>query len=150
MRVRVIGLGQRAAGDDGAGIAVIAALRRLGAPPNVECTVAAGPSALVPLLWTPCRVLVVDAVVANPAGEVIDLDVGDVHAGAPLGVSSHGLGVRQAIELARIAEPELTSPDIRIVGVTIARPARYSEELSPAVAAAVECAARRILEMVER
>lgn len=150
MRVRVIGLGQRAAGDDGAGIAVIAALRRSCVPAGVECMVAAGPSALVPLLWMAGRVIVVDAVVAHPAGEVMELDVDDVRAGAPLGVSSHGLGVRQAIELARIAEPDLTSPDIRLVGVTIARPARHAEALMPAVAAAVDRAAQRILELVER
>jgi len=149
VRVRVIGLGQRTAGDDGAGLAVIERLRRSGVPKDVECTVASGPSALVPLLWMPGRVIVVDAVVANPAGSVIELEMNDVRAGAPVGISSHGLGVRQAIELARIAEPDFTSPDIRLLGVTIARPVRYAEELSSAVAVAVECAAKRILEMVE-
>ena len=150
MLARVIGLGQRAAGDDGAGIAVIEALRRAGVPEGVECAVAAGPSALVSLLWTPDRVIVVDAVVAPLGGEVIDIDVDRIDPSAPLGVSSHGLGVRQAIELARLAEPELTSPDIRIVGVSIARPSRYVERLSPVVAAAVERAAQRILELVGR
>jgi hydrogenase maturation protease len=150
MRVRVIGLGQRAAGDDGAGIAVIDALRRAGVPDGVECEVAAGPSALVSLLWTPDRVIVVDAVVSPVGGEVIDIDVDRIEPGAPVGVSSHGLGVRQAIELARLAEPELTSPDIHIVGVSIARPTRYVDGLSPAVAAAVERAAQRILELVGR
>jgi hydrogenase maturation protease len=150
MRVRVIGLGQRAAGDDGAGIAVIEALRGAGLPEGVECTIAAGPSALVPLLWTPVRVIVVDAVVAPPGGEVIDVEVDRIEPGAPAGVSSHGLGVRQAIELARVAEPELTSPDIHIVGVSIARPSRYVEGLSPPVAAAVERAAQRVFELVGR
>jgi hydrogenase maturation protease len=148
MRVRVIGLGQRAAGDDGAGIAVIEALRRTGVPEDVECAVVAGPSALVALLWTPGRVIVVDAVVVPVAGEVIDIDVDRIDPGAPIGVSSHGLGVRQAIALARLAEPELTSPDIHVVGVSIARPSRYVEGLSPIVAVAVERAAQRILELV--
>ncbi len=150
-KVRVIGLGQQAAGDDGAGLAVIAALKRLRLPPEVECTSVAEASALVPLLFIPGRVVIVDALAAAPPGEVRELNRSEVDAAQRgAGGSSHGLGVAQAIELASAIEPALLSPDIRILGITIAPPRRLHEGLSPAVAAAVQRAVERILELLQR
>ncbi|XXT21311.1 hydrogenase maturation protease [Sorangium sp. So ce429] len=162
MTARVIGLGQRAAGDDAAGLAVLEALRRRGPPSGAELVEARDASALVSLLQTPAEVVIVDAVLASPPGEVLDLSPSDLAAGAPVPVSTHGLGVGQAIELARLAAPDRLSPDIRIVGVSIGRPGprgpgrrapsgdpepRASDELglSPEVAAAVPRAVARVL-----
>lgn len=142
---RVIGLGQRAAGDDGAGLAVIEALRGRGLPAGAELVEAPDASALVSLLETPGPVVVVDAVLASPPGEVIELSLSDLAAGGPAPVSTHGLGVGQAIELARLAAPGRLSPDIRIVGVSIGRPRRQEIGLSPEVAAAVPRAVARVL-----
>ncbi|WP_437707110.1 hydrogenase maturation protease [Sorangium sp. So ce448] len=122
MTARIIGLGQRAAGDDAAGLAVIEALRRRGLPGDTEVVEARDATALVSLLQTPSAVVVVDAVLASPPGEVLDLSPSDLAAGAPVPVSTHGLGVGQAIELARITAPDRLSPDIRIVGVSIGGP----------------------------
>lgn len=155
MTTRIIGLGQRAAGDDAAGLAVLEALRRRGLPSDAEVVEARDTTALVSLLQTPSTVVVVDAVLASPPGEVLDLSPSDLAAGAPVPVSTHGLGVGQAIELARITAPDRLSPDIRIVGVSIGgrrAPSgdpepRASDEpgLSPQVAAAVPRAAARVL-----
>lgn len=155
MTTRIIGLGQRAAGDDAAGLAVLEALRRRGLPSDAEVVEARDTTALVALLQTPSTVVVVDAVLASPPGEVLDLSPSDLAAGAPVPVSTHGLGVGQAIELARITAPDRLSPDIRIVGVSIGgrrAPSRDPEPrtsdepgLSPQVAAAVPRAAARVL-----
>ncbi|WP_437841477.1 hydrogenase maturation protease [Sorangium sp. So ce1153] len=151
MTARIIGLGQRAAGDDAAGLAVLEALRRQGLPGDAELVEARDASALVSLLQTPATVVVVDAVLASPSGEVLDLSPSDLAAGAPVPVSTHGLGVAQAIELARIAAPDRLSPDIRIVGVSIGRPRRPEPralaelDLSPEVTAAVPRAVARVL-----
>ncbi|KYF91531.1 hydrogenase expression/formation protein hupD [Sorangium cellulosum] len=151
MTARIIGLGQRAAGDDAAGLAVLEALRRQGLPGDAELVEARDASALVSLLQTPATVVVVDAVLASPSGEVLDLSLSDLAAGAPVPVSTHGLGVAQAIELARIAAPDRLSPDIRIVGVSIGRPCHPEPRalaelgLSPEVAAAVPRAVARVL-----
>ncbi|WP_437944169.1 hydrogenase maturation protease [Sorangium sp. So ce281] len=119
MTTRIIGLGQRAAGDDAAGLAVLEALRRRGLPDDAEVVEARDATALVSLLQTPSTVVVVDAVLASPPGEVLDLSPSDLAAGAPVPISTHGLGVGQAIDLARITAPDRLSPDIRIVGVSI-------------------------------
>ncbi|KYF79831.1 hydrogenase expression/formation protein hupD [Sorangium cellulosum] len=149
MTARIIGLGQRAAGDDAAGLAVLEALRRRAPPAGAELVEARDASALVSLLQTPAKVVIVDAVLASPPGEVLDLSPSDLAAGAPVPVSTHGLGVGQAIELARLAAPDRLSPDIRIVGVSIGRPRRprASDELglSPEVTEAVPRAVARVL-----
>ena len=149
-RARVIALGQTAAGDDGAGLAVLEALRREGLPPAVELVHAADDSALVTLLATPAPVVLVDAVLGGTPGEVIELGPEQLDARDVRPVSTHGLGVAQAIALARTLAPDTVSPAIRIVGITIAPPARYLQALSPAVAAAIPRAVDRVRALVER
>jgi hydrogenase maturation protease len=120
--------------------------------PRLELLVAPEASALVPLLSTPAQVILVDAVVAAapcdaPPGEVLVLAPEDLEAGAAVPVSTHGLGVAQAIALARIVDPAGVSPRIRLVAVRIAPPAARAEGLSPAVAAAVPRAAASVREL---
>jgi hydrogenase maturation protease len=147
-RARVIALGQAAAGDDGVGLAVLEALRREGVPPDVELVHAAEDGALVELLATPARVVLVDAVVGGRPGEVVELGPEEVEASGRRPVSTHGFGVGRAVALARVVAPEAVSPAIRVVGITIARPARYVQALSPEVAAAVPRAAARVRGLV--
>jgi len=144
MPARVIAIGQSAAGDDGVGYAVLDRLRADGVPPDVELVRADEDTALVALLETPRPVVIVDAVLGSPAGRVVDLAPGDLAVTGLTPVSTHGIGVAQAIELARVVACEGIAPSIRIVGVTIERPMRYVQALSPAVAAAVEPAAARV------
>jgi hydrogenase maturation protease len=146
MGARVIALGQAAAGDDGVGLAVLEALRAAGVPADVELVRAPEDAALVGLLETPLPVVLLDAVLEDPPGRVIDVVPEAV---APRRtVSTHGLGVAQAIALARVVAPGRVSPSIRLVGITIARPARYAQALSPAVAAAVPAAVTRVRALV--
>ncbi|WP_375772538.1 hydrogenase maturation protease [Archangium gephyra] len=147
-RVRVIGLGQAAAGDDQVGLAVIAHLRSLGASGRLELLVAPEPSALLPLLETAAPVVLVDAVLAAPAGEVLMLEPDELEQRGLSTMSTHGLGVAQAVALARLLSPSAVSPSIRVVGVSISRPERFRQGLSPEVAAAVPRAAEQILRAV--
>lgn len=110
--------------------------------------VAAEASALVPLLETPAEVVVVDAMLDLPPGEVREFAPEDLAAGGPQPLSSHGVGVGQAIALARLLSPATVSPSIRIVAVTVMRPERYEQGLSPVVEAAVPRAVERILELL--
>jgi hydrogenase maturation protease len=146
-RARVIALGQAAAGDDGVGFRVLDALRARGVPPGVELLRAAEDSALVELLETPAPVVLVDAVLGSPAGEVVELAPHQLADGIQA-VSTHGLGVAQALALARTLTPNTVSPSIRIVGVTIERPVTRGWELSAPVAAAVARAVERVLALV--
>lgn len=142
--MRVIAIGQTAAGDDGVGYAVLDRLRAEGVPPDVELMRADEDAALVTLLETPGPVVIVDAVLGSPPGRVVDLAPADLAAAALRPVSTHGIGVAQAIELARVVAGDQVAPSIRIVAITIERPAGYAHALSPAVAAAVASAAARV------
>ena len=62
-------------------------------------------------------------------------------------LSSHGLGVLQAIELAMTLNPDDFAPRVEIVAITIARPAAYGTGLSPEVSRAVERAAIEVLRL---
>ena len=95
------------------------------------------------------RVVVVDAVVGGGApGAVMRLDARALAAG-PTPLSSHGIGVAEAIELARTLYGEGAVARVEIVGVAIDRPAAGARiGLSPAVAAAVEPAARLAASLV--
>ena len=143
---RVIGLGQRAAGDDGVGLAVLERLRGVVAE-GVELVELAEPCALVPVLAGALPAVIVDAVVADRAvpGEILELDSDavPVHARS---TSTHGIGLAQALALARaLAAPGAAMPAVRIVGVAIAVPAVPAIGLSPAIARAVEPAVEAVL-----
>ncbi len=142
---RVIALGQTSAGDDGVGVAVLEELRRRRHCADVELRQVSDATSLIPLLDTRGPVLLVDAVLGVGAGEVIELDVDQLSQRGVNTVSSHGVGVAEALRLAHVLAPESLSPSIRIIGVGIERATRFRSGLSPAVAAAVGPAADAVL-----
>jgi hydrogenase maturation protease len=142
-RARVVGLGQRASGDDAVALAVLERLRALPLVEGVEVVAASDPGELVGLLGGAETVIVVDAVVGAPPGDVLELLPEDVASRPPLPVSTHGIDLAQSIELARILN-DGALPAIRIVGIGIAPPARAGEGLSRPAAAAVARATERV------
>lgn len=136
-RAVIVGIGQLAAGDDAIGTVVARVLAERG----FETRACADASVVLALLEAGRRVVVVDAVVGGgPPGTVLRLDPGDL-AGGPAPLSSHGIGLAEAIELAGTLYGERIAAAVSIVGVAIDRPQRAAVELSPAVAAAIEPAA---------
>src|SRR5271155_1534546 len=109
------------------------------------------PSQLITLLIDGANpVVLVDAVLdEGVAGRVLLIDGQrpDPHSRHLL--STHGLGVMEAIELARIAHPDRVAQRIFIVGITIQRASCGGDVLSAAVADAVPVAAARALEMAK-
>ncbi len=149
MATRVIGIGQASAGDDGVGYQVLDALERSPLPHGTELVRIHDASALVDLVLTDSAVIVVDAVLdPQRAGAVRSLDAQALDASSPGSVSTHGLGVVQALELARVLHADRIANNIRFVTVAIAAPRGYSHELSAGVAAAVPEARDHILEML--
>lgn len=140
----IVGLGQRAAGDDGVGPAVIDAIRERRPPAGVEAFCVAQPVELVPLLREGASVVIVDALLGTPAGVVLVLDAAHLSPAPQDAASSHGFGVAQAVELARALSPAGCVP-VRFVAITIPRPERFRIGLSPAVEAAIPEAAERAL-----
>lgn len=140
--VRIIGVGQRFAGDDGVGLAVLDALRGQRLPPGTELLVASEAAGLIELLAGCERAIVVDAVVGGGAPGTVLALAPDALAGRQCSASSHGLGVSEAIALACVLGN--VTPRIDLVAVVIAPPRVEGPGLSPRVRAGVQRAARRI------
>ena len=147
---RVIGIGREVAGDDGVGPAVLRAVERRGVPGGVELHFASEPTGIIPLLESAALVILVDAVIGAEPGRVLDLAPEELERQGFSPLSTHGVGVMQAIALARALSPDSVSPTIRIVGVGISPPqATYRQALSPPIAAAVPRAAQAIMRLLE-
>lgn len=141
---RVVGVGQRLAGDDGVGREVVERLRAQGiAATGVDD----GAGLLNILVSGASRVLVIDAVVGGGMpGTVRVLDRADLENG-PRPVSSHGIGVPEAIELGERFNPAL---QVILIGISIDPPNSLREGLSPKVAAAVDEAAKQVTSLIKR
>lgn len=141
---RVVGVGQRLAGDDGVGREVVERLRAKG----ISATgVDDGAGLLNILLSGASRVLVIDAVVGGGMpGTVRVLERAELENG-PRPVSSHGIGVSEAIDLGERFNPALK---VVLIGISIEPPRSLREGLSPEVAAAVGEAAKRVTSLFER
>lgn len=148
-RLLIIGVGNPDRGDDGAGHAVIAALRkRLGAraAPGDPTLAEHGGEAtsLVEAMQVFSSVVVIDAADfgARP-GNHCRFEAGDTALPSELtNMSSHGFGVPQAIELARALG---TLPQRCSVYAIQAATFETGAALSPSVAVAVEIVAEHII-----
>jgi hydrogenase maturation protease len=143
MAVRIIGIGRRAGGDDGAGPAAIDRLRKEDKSADFELHEIAEPSALIPLLEDSERVIIVDAALdAGPLGTVMVVRPEDIDAFPISSVSTHGMSVGQAIALARVLAPGKVCPQIYVVAIAAEKPAGVTFGLSAEVAAAIGRAAQ--------
>jgi hydrogenase maturation protease len=162
-RVVVIGVGNPWRRDDGAGAAVAAAVRsRLAARRSPDLTGLAdgdrelevleldGEAARLVEAWDGAHlVIVVDAMRSGAARGTVRLFEVDAGPVEPAGsrTSSHGLGFAQAVPLAQA----LGRMPRRLVVIGIeAADLRRGEGLTTKVAAAVEPAARMVIDMIDR
>jgi len=113
-RIVVIGVGHRDRADDGIGPAVVDALARR--TDRVITLVREGDLAVLPLLWEPDDdVVIVDAIIdRGPAGDLRAVDPEQL--GSASVVSTHGLDVADAIELAR--RLRCMPARLRVFGIT--------------------------------
>ncbi len=143
-RPLIIGVGNRDRGDDGVGLLVVDAIAHAHHG-EVETFAAEGDLSDLALRWHPDqRVVVVDAVgtvgTRQPeAGRVMEIDGLDHElAAAPSLLSSHGVGVVEAIELGRLlGRAPLSITIIGIEGATFDHFAPMSEDVLNAVPTAV-------------
>lgn len=150
VQTRVIGIGQPAAGDDYAGIAVARALREQPLPAGVEIHEITDPARLIELLDGCLHAILVDALVCdNAPGNIMCLTPEELAAypGTPL--SSHDTSVTDAIKLAHTLAPATSNCDIHIIGITIEPPTPYANAMSTPVAAAVPRAVDLVLGLLE-
>lgn len=156
MTTLVIGLGNPILGDDAVGWRVAEAVQRLLAEASrelagaveVDC-VALGGLSLMERLVGYDRALVIDALAAGgPPGAVSQCNVealpdySSFNSTAP-----HDTSLQTALRLGRAMGARLPQSVI-VIGVEAERLYEFSEELTPAVAAAVPVAARRVIEIL--
>jgi hydrogenase maturation protease len=136
-RLLVACLGNELRGDDAAGLLVARELRAL-LPAGVDIEEHSGDVvALGESMARHAEVVVIDAVVANvPRGTVLELDPKDA-ASARDRSSSHGLGVLEALAIARALGSE---PHVRLIGIVGSEFALGSKPTAAVVTAASELA----------
>lgn len=139
----IVGLGRPLGGDDTVGLAVAEHLVSMG----IRAVQATDTAFLVDLFLGVSRVLVIDAVVgAGAPGDIVVLTEQDLFTeGGRMPVSTHAMSVPAAVKLARALGSEA---EIRILGVVIAPPNGATLQMSEAVRAAIEPAARRTMELL--
>jgi hydrogenase maturation protease len=146
--VRIVGIGRRTGGDDGAGPAVIDFLRANSISSDIDLYEIGEPSALIPLLEDVRRVIIVDAAIhAGTPGTVRVVGPEEIDQNPLSSLSTHGMSVGQTIALARVLAPEKVCPDISLVAIAAQKPQGVMLELSAEVSAAIEQAARVALQL---
>ncbi|KUO17684.1 hydrogenase maturation protease [Streptomyces dysideae] len=137
-RIAVIGVGNEFRRDDGVGWAVLARLQDRPLPPDADLATCDGdPGRLIGLWEGASLAVVVDAAHAHPGtpGRVHRLELDAGVPAQPATTSSHGLGLGEAVELARVLG---LLPDHLVVYAVEGADGEFGTGLSPAVAAAVE------------
>jgi hydrogenase maturation protease len=139
MSTRVIGCGNVHRSDDAAGVLVADRLRELGVPAEVQPGSA---FELVESWYKDDDVILIDAVVtASPVGSVCVWDGRAPKVPSNPQVSSHGFGVAEAINLARILQ--LLPHSLRVYGIE-GKNFAIGEAVSPQVLRSVEQVAQQI------
>jgi len=105
MQTLVVGVGNRSRGDDSAGPRVVDAVQARLA--HVATYLAHGDLSDLVMRWDPEQhVIVVDAMVSGrPPGSIVEVNAVEEH--LPIGsgiLSSHGVGLAEAVELARVLD----------------------------------------------
>jgi hydrogenase maturation protease len=145
-RVLVLGIGNPLRCDDGVAIHVVRRLREEGLPPGIGLAeLSGGWTALLDRFGECDRLIVVDAAdIGLPAGSVVELDPAAIRSGAKSSLAGgHFLDLGEALALAEtVGLPRPSS--VRVLGIQIADTSTFSEECSPAVAAAIGEACARV------
>jgi hydrogenase maturation protease len=146
MKSLVLGLGNPILGDDGVGLGVVALVRaQLGPDPAVEIDEACcGGLRLMERLAGYDQAILVDAIHTGefPAGAVLRLSADDI--ATQHSASVHDVNLATALQLGEMMGLKMPG-DIRIIAVEAQNTLDFSEQYSPAVAAAVPQAVAAVI-----
>ncbi|WP_128378861.1 hydrogenase maturation protease [Streptomyces cavernae] len=153
-RIAVVGVGNEFRRDDGVGCAVVARLRERAEqrplpPGTVLATCDGDPGRLIGLWEGAALVVVVDAAHAHPGepGRVHRLALDAEFLERPTTTSTHGLGLGEAVELARVLG---RLPGRLVVYAVEGADSALGTGLSPAVASVVEPLAASVEDEIVR
>ena len=163
MKTLIIGLGNPILGDDGVGWVVAEEVgRQLKTRPTplperdggveVDCASLGGLSLMERLTGSE-RVILVDAIFTGTksAGSVSQFTLNELpDLGAGHSASAHDTSLHNALQIGRSMDiPLPTDKNVLIVAIEAENVYDFSQELSPAVAAAVPIAVKKVLELIE-
>lgn len=145
-RSLVVCLGNDLVGDDGAGLAVHDRLASRPLPAGARLArLGLGGLALLELMDGEDLMVVVDAVALGGAVGTLHVREGERLPGAARpAVSAHGIGVTEALEVARLLEPSRVPRRVVLVGIEGRRFDELGTGLTPVVAEAVPAAAATV------
>ena len=149
-RTLVVGVGNPILSDDGVGIHIAQRLKGMGIEGvDVEELPASGLE-LLDMVLDYDRVIIIDAIVTGVAtpGELRMMKENDFRTTVH-GASPHGINIATALALGRQLVSERMPSDIRFFAVEAADVVNVSEELTPAVAAAIPSIIERIMAELE-
>ena len=154
MKTLIIGLGNPILGDDGVGWCVAEEVaQKMANRPEVEVdTASLGGLSLMERLTGYERVILIDAIFTGtkPVGTVSQFTLSDIQ-GLTAGhsASAHDTSLRNALNVGRgMNMPLPEDNDVMIVAIEAENVYDFTEELSPAVAAAVPQAVKVVLELL--
>ncbi len=132
----VIGVGNRDRGDDGVGPLVVDEIRR--SWPEIETFVAEGDLSDLAMRWGADQsVVIIDAIRSGrPVGTIVEIDALAEQLPTQQGLlSSHGVGLAEAVELARLLDR--LPRQLKVIGVE-AKSFNQFDPVTPEVAAAIK------------
>lgn len=141
----VLGLGNRFAGDDGAGCEVASRLRIRHLPDKMRVEEApGGPLSLASLWQGEDHVWLIDSVLSDrEAGSIIVLNEKAIFASSRRHDSVHHLSLAESLLWLNLTYPEMTGIHYRLWGIEV-QDTTMGREISPAVAAAIEKTATQL------
>ena len=148
-RLTIIGIGNTMMGDDGIGVRVAEALADRDLGPRVEVVVGSvAGMALIGHFLESETIIVVDGIdVSAEPGSVYRFDADDAGITALRSHTSHGLSVPDLVRAARLSG---ASPRVLVFGIQVGDVSMRVDELSPALARAVEATADLVKAEVTR
>ncbi len=147
--VLVIGLGSPIVSDDRVGLEVVRRIEEMRLDGVETRQEAIGGLDIIPMIMGYRRVIIVDAIKsgARPPGTVMVFDPEDF-APTITDSSAHDVNLATAMYLGRQLEPESMPEQVRFIAVEVEELLTVSEEMTPAVEAAVPDAVAKVLRLL--
>ncbi len=147
--VLVIGLGSPIVSDDRVGLEVVQRIEDMQLEGVETRQEAVGGLDILPVIFGYRRVIIVDAIQSRacPPGTIMLFDPDDF-APTVADASAHSVNLATAMALGRQIEPELMPHQVRFVAIEAEDLLTVSEEMTPAVEAAVPEAVSEVLRLL--
>lgn len=150
MKVKVIGIGNPLASDDGVGVHIARELLKNRLPKNVEVIEAESPGpSILELVAGAEKIILIDAAIGNgKPGTIHKLSLDDLRTGRRRLRSLHEISLLDLLEVGRLTDPESFPGKLVILGIEVANIMRYREGLSDPVRNSIPAAVEAVMDEI--